>query len=590
MLRSTQNLKTLRTSTALMLALALVAPHPMSAMAQQADAPELDCTADPADPACGVVPETSNLPVEETAPPAEETPTAEPVVEDLQVEETPVEAIAEEVEPVTEADAPVVEEAPAPEPAQEAATEESATEEPVTEETVAEDIEPEEVQPVEPVLDEAMSEEAPAEEEPTVQTTEAPQEQPETTATDEAPIEQAPLEEPAQAAEQTDAAADTAETTETEPLPESETQDADRASAEAQPESESTANAAEPAPEVTLETVLEDTETAPSVIPDTLSQEQSTQIQEQEQRRRDDARERRDELLGAAAIGAAIGVLIPALGGTVVEDQGDRLIVERDGEYFVRRDESSLLRAGDADLRVERLRGGNTRETLTRNNGVQVVTVRDPGGYILFRSRILPDGREIVLVDNREYDEGLPINFDDLPALQPGMPLDLYVLPARQANYDDIYQTFAAPPVQQMDQRFSLRQIRENERLRAMVRRVDLDTITFETGQATVRQSQVPLLEDIARASIALIEEEPETLLLVEGHTDAVGSDISNLALSDRRAETVARILSYVYGVPPENLIVQGYGEQFLKIPTEGAEERNRRVTIRNITPLLGRN
>jgi outer membrane protein OmpA-like peptidoglycan-associated protein len=336
--------------------------------------------------------------------------------------------------------------------------------------------------------------------------------------------------------------------------------------------------------------VLEDTETAPSVIPDTLSQEQSTQIQEQEQRRRDDARERRDELLGAAAIGAAIGVLIPALGGTVVEDQGDRLIVERDGEYFVRRDESSLLRAGDADLRVERLRGGNTRETLTRNNGVQVVTVRDPGGYILYRSRILPGGREIVLVDNREYDEGLPVNFDDLPALQPGMPFDLYVLPARQANYDDIYQTFAAPPVQQMDQRFSLRQIRENERLRAMVRRVDLDTITFETGQATVRQSQVPLLEDIARASIALIEEEPETLLLVEGHTDAVGSDISNLALSDRRAETVARILSYVYGVPPENLIVQGYGEQFLKIPTQGAEERNRRVTIRNITPLLGRN
>jgi hypothetical protein len=87
MLRSTQNLKTLRTSTALMLALALVAPYPMSAMAQQADAPELDCAADSSDPACGTLPEASELPIEDALPPAEETPTAEPVVDELQAEE-----------------------------------------------------------------------------------------------------------------------------------------------------------------------------------------------------------------------------------------------------------------------------------------------------------------------------------------------------------------------------------------------------------------------------------------------------------------------------------------------------------------------
>jgi outer membrane protein OmpA-like peptidoglycan-associated protein len=40
--------------------------------------------------------------------------------------------------------------------------------------------------------------------------------------------------------------------------------------------------------------------------------------------------------------------------------------------------------------------------------------------------------------------------------------------------------------------------------------------------------------------------------------------------------------------VPPENLVTQGYGKQFLKIPTAGPERRNRRVTVRNIAPLLG--
>ena len=40
-------------------------------------------------------------------------------------------------------------------------------------------------------------------------------------------------------------------------------------------------------------------------------------------------------------------------------------------------------------------------------------------------------------------------------------------------------------------------------------------------------------------------------------------------------------------GIPPENLTTQGYGEQYLKVPTQGPERLNRRVTVRRITPLL---
>jgi outer membrane protein OmpA-like peptidoglycan-associated protein len=39
--------------------------------------------------------------------------------------------------------------------------------------------------------------------------------------------------------------------------------------------------------------------------------------------------------------------------------------------------------------------------------------------------------------------------------------------------------------------------------------------------------------------------------------------------------------------VAPENLTTQGYGEEFLKIPTQGPERANRRVSVRRITPLL---
>jgi outer membrane protein OmpA-like peptidoglycan-associated protein len=63
--------------------------------------------------------------------------------------------------------------------------------------------------------------------------------------------------------------------------------------------------------------------------------------------------------------------------------------------------------------------------------------------------------------------------------------------------------------------------------------------------------------------------------------------DRSNLVLSDKRAESVANLLTEVYDIPAENLVTQGYGERFLKIRTQAPEQENRRVTIRRVTPLV---
>jgi len=88
------------------------------------------------------------------------------------------------------------------------------------------------------------------------------------------------------------------------------------------------------------------------------------------------------------------------------------------------------------------------------------------------------------------------------------------------------------------------------------------------------------LYPKIGKSFLLAIQRNPREVFLIEGHTDAVGSDVDNLSLSDRRAEAVAQVLT-------EHLTSQGYGEQYLKVPTQGPERLNRRVTLRNITPLL---
>ncbi|MCB1438170.1 MAG: OmpA family protein [Nitratireductor sp.] len=322
-----------------------------------------------------------------------------------------------------------------------------------------------------------------------------------------------------------------------------------------------------------------------AVISKDASADDRRKLKQAEKKRREKARDNRAELLGAAAVGVAIGALIPQLGGRVTADEGDRIVVERDGRYYVRKDENALFRDRGSRVETEQLRNGNTRETIYRRDGSQIVTIRDPGGYILRRVKIGSDGTRYVLFGERN-DRRAPVRID-VPRYRVDIPRDRYVVSARQADRRLFRDTFEAEPVYVPPERYSLRQIRENRDVRDMVRRVDLDTVNFDSGSAFVTEDQVRLLGDVAGAILDVVDENPSAVFLVEGHTDAVGDEISNLTLSDRRAEAVARILVEAYGIPPENLVTQGYGEEYLKVDTLGAERANRRATIRNITQIL---
>ena len=157
------------------------------------------------------------------------------------------------------------------------------------------------------------------------------------------------------------------------------------------------------------------------------------------------------------------------------------------------------------------------------------------------------------------------------------------------ASEEDLYEALTAPPLERLDRGYSLEEIRQRYDLRERMRSVDLDTINFEFGSWEVAPEYYDTLEQLAEVINRILRENPEEVFLIEAHSDAVGSEIGNLSLSDRRAEAVAIILTDAFGVPAENRVTQGYGEQFLKIPTELPERENRRVSVRPIKPLMSR-
>lgn len=285
-----------------------------------------------------------------------------------------------------------------------------------------------------------------------------------------------------------------------------------------------------------------------------------------------------------------MGALLPNLGGRLVQDQGDRVIVERDGELFVHKDENLLLRRPGVNVQSEQFAGGIVRDTVHRADGSRVVTVRDAGGRVLERTRILPDGREFVLIDEVRYRADAPSLVEwerGLPPRRTVMPGDRYIVESSGADRRMMREVLMAPPGQEPGRTFTLRDVRDNERVRAFMPRVDLDEVHFASGSAAIDRSQVDALNAVGDSMARIIADDPGEVFLIEGHTDAVGSNLMNLALSDRRAEGIALALTEYFPIPPENLVVQGYGERYLKVDTQAASQGNRRVTIRRITPLI---
>lgn len=298
----------------------------------------------------------------------------------------------------------------------------------------------------------------------------------------------------------------------------------------------------------------------------------------------DEDRAERDDRGGLSGIeglllGGAAGLFVGSiLSGNreVVSRSDDRVVLLRpEGDYQVIRDDDALLRRPGNQVSTDRFSDGSTRNIVTQPDGTQIITVRDADLRILRRTVVAPDGTRTVLIDDIAVER--PVRVSELPPVTAPQP--------SPSDTRDLARALEAQAA--IDRGFSLAQIRSIRAVRDLAPAVNLDTITFATGSAAITPDQAADLLALGEYMSAAIADDPQEIFLIEGHTDAVGSAAYNLALSDRRAETVALALTEYFDVPPQNMVIQGYGEEFLLGPTLESERGNRRVAVRQVTELL---
>jgi outer membrane protein OmpA-like peptidoglycan-associated protein len=104
-----------------------------------------------------------------------------------------------------------------------------------------------------------------------------------------------------------------------------------------------------------------------------------------------------------------------------------------------------------------------------------------------------------------------------------------------------------------------------------------LGDLLFDTAGSDLKEGAEVSMDRLA----AFLNENPNRRLLVEGHTDARGSDEFNKELSARRADAVTEALVQ-RGIPSERLRSVGLGEDFPVASNEtvAGMQQNRRVEI----------
>ena len=104
-----------------------------------------------------------------------------------------------------------------------------------------------------------------------------------------------------------------------------------------------------------------------------------------------------------------------------------------------------------------------------------------------------------------------------------------------------------------------------------------LGDVLFATGKADLQPGAMSTIDRLAR----FLAEYPNKTVLIEGHTDSVGTDSYNLYLSERRAMAVKTALIRA-NVDPSRISTYGYGETrpIAGNNTDAGRLKNRRVEI----------
>jgi outer membrane protein OmpA-like peptidoglycan-associated protein len=110
---------------------------------------------------------------------------------------------------------------------------------------------------------------------------------------------------------------------------------------------------------------------------------------------------------------------------------------------------------------------------------------------------------------------------------------------------------------------------------------IDLE-ITFDYNSANISAKAEPAVAALGKAL-----SNPELkgyTFVVAGHTDSIGGESYNQDLSERRADTIKRVLTEKYGIAGADLVTVGYGKSKPKDAAHPSDPSNRRVQVVNMT------
>jgi OOP family OmpA-OmpF porin len=107
-----------------------------------------------------------------------------------------------------------------------------------------------------------------------------------------------------------------------------------------------------------------------------------------------------------------------------------------------------------------------------------------------------------------------------------------------------------------------------------------LEGVNFVTGKADIAPESEAILEKVYKTLKAF----PEVAVEIRGYTDNVGSRASNVALSQRRADSVRQWL-ISKGIEPGRLTAKGYGPDnpVADNSTPEGRAKNRRIEFYRI-------
>jgi outer membrane protein OmpA-like peptidoglycan-associated protein len=120
----------------------------------------------------------------------------------------------------------------------------------------------------------------------------------------------------------------------------------------------------------------------------------------------------------------------------------------------------------------------------------------------------------------------------------------------------------------------------EMAELAATKPKIDLE-IRFDYNSAEISKSSEAAVDELGKAL-----SDPSlkgSTFMVAGHTDGVGGESYNQDLSERRADTIKKVLTQEFGLNASDLVTVGYGKTKPKNPDAPTDPVNRRVQVVNM-------